>query len=259
MSIESLPVYAAFSRFFVVIAPPVTAGGVVYNHWTYAKRGWCRLEQWARIAQCGVKNMYVCHGQGVDRPLVSFSANMTALSVAADVMNGEFTVAHDRVKLVDVMVQLYHQLQTSPSHLSEGHGDAIGFLRTYVTGNRDSLFPKELFADYILLVEAFCKASCGTSRDRWGRSQRAGSQQTFMDYGTKQRPRPKKGSKVQAAPPEDAPALQPRAAPRRQGTHSLPPWFSPQTPRWEPGRRGILTIVRSLRVEPGEAPKMELP
>ena len=44
MSIESLPVYAAFSRFFVVIAPPVIADGVVFNHWTYAQRGWCRLE-----------------------------------------------------------------------------------------------------------------------------------------------------------------------------------------------------------------------
>lgn len=63
--------YAAFSRFFVVIAPPVTAEGVTYNHYTYAKRGWCRLEQWARIAQCGVENMYVCHGDGVGDPLVS--------------------------------------------------------------------------------------------------------------------------------------------------------------------------------------------
>lgn len=230
MSIESLPVYAAFSRFFVVIAPPVIADGVVFNHWTYAQRGWCRLEQWARIAQCGVKNMYVCHGQGVETPLVSFSANVTALSVAADVMSGEFTVAHDRVKLVDVMVQLYHQLQTMPSHLSEGHGDAIGFLRTYVTSHRDSLFPKELFADYILLVEAFRKTSYSASRHR------GGSQQTFMDYGTKQRLRQKKGSKVKVAPTEDAPALQPRAAPRRDadcespGTHRLPLWFFPQTP-----------------------------
>ena len=85
---------------------------------------WCRLEQWARITQCGVKNMYVCHGQGVEQPLVSFSADVTALRVAADVMSGEFTVAHDRVKLVDVMVQLYPQLQTLPCHISEGHGDA---------------------------------------------------------------------------------------------------------------------------------------
>ena len=94
----------------------------MYNHCTYAKRGWCRLEQWARITQCGVKNMYVCHGQGVEQPLVSFSADVTALRVAADVMSGEFTVAHDRVKLVDVMVQLYHQLQTLPCHISDGGG-----------------------------------------------------------------------------------------------------------------------------------------
>ena len=180
MSIESLPVYAAFSRFFVVIAPPVTNDGNTYNHWTYSKRGWCRLEQWARIAQCGVENMYVCHGSGAEKPLVSFSANAPVLSVAADVMGGEFTVDHDRVKLVDVMVQLYHQLQTLPGHLSQG--EAISLLRTYVQSNRDRLFPKELFRDYIQLVEreAFFQTFCSP---RGGAS--ASTRQTFMDYGTK--------------------------------------------------------------------------
>lgn len=180
MSIESLPVYAAFSRFFVVIAPPVTNDGNTYNHWTYSKRGWCRLEQWARIAQCGVENMYVCHGDGAEKPLVSFSANAPVLSVAADVMGGEFTVAHDRVKLVDVMVQLYHQLQTLPGHLSRG--DAIEFLRTYVQSNRERLFPKEIFRDYIQLVEreAFYQTFCSA---RGGASASASTRQTFMDYG----------------------------------------------------------------------------
>ena len=180
MSIESLPVYAAFSRFFVVIAPPVTHDGNSYNHWTYSKRGWCRLEQWARIAQCGVENMYVCHGDGAEKPLVSFSANAPVLSVAADVMGGEFTVAHDRVKLVDVMVQLYHQLQTLPGHLSRG--DAIEFLRTYVQSNRERLFPKEIFRDYIQLVEreAFYQTFCSA---RGGASASASTRQTFMDYG----------------------------------------------------------------------------
>ena len=37
---------------------------------------------------------------------VSFSANAPVLSVAADVMGGNFTVAKDRVKLVGVMVPL---------------------------------------------------------------------------------------------------------------------------------------------------------
>ena len=197
----------------------------MYNHCTYAKRGWCRLEQWARITQCGVKNMYVCHGQGVEQPLVSFSADVTALRVAADVMSGEFTVAHDRVKLVDVMVQLYHQLQTLPCHLSEGQGGAIGFLRTYTSSNRDRLFPQELFADYILLADAFRRDSASGIANRW----RLAAQQTtttFMDYGTKQRPPRKTHSKVQAAPLEDAQAaLHPHAVPHplQRRAHSLPP------------------------------------
>ena len=37
---------------------------------------------------------------------MSFSANAPVLSVAADVMGGNFTVAKDRVKLVGVMVPL---------------------------------------------------------------------------------------------------------------------------------------------------------
>ena len=48
--------------------------------------------------------MYVCHGQDVEKPLVSFCAIAPVLREAADVIGGNFTIDTDRVKLVDVMV-----------------------------------------------------------------------------------------------------------------------------------------------------------
>ena len=58
LSISSLPFYASFARFFLVLVPDVVHGDQHYNLESYAKRGWCRLEQFARIATCGVAHMY---------------------------------------------------------------------------------------------------------------------------------------------------------------------------------------------------------
>lgn len=60
LSISSLPVYASSSNFFVAIAPPAMHQDkkLSCGEETYRRRGWCRLEQMARLALGGGSNMY---------------------------------------------------------------------------------------------------------------------------------------------------------------------------------------------------------
>ena len=91
LSISSLPFYASFARFFLVICPQVSVEGREYSLESYQKRGWCRLEQFARISMCGVAHMYACYGTA-ERPAVSMSSRLDGLTTAVHVMDGEFTV-----------------------------------------------------------------------------------------------------------------------------------------------------------------------
>ena len=59
LSISSLPVYASHLRYFVIIAPPTmhTSTFKMCNYESYSRRGWCRLEQWARLAAEGTPQL----------------------------------------------------------------------------------------------------------------------------------------------------------------------------------------------------------
>ena len=41
LSISSLPFYASFARYFLVLCPQVTFGGREYSLESYQRRGWC--------------------------------------------------------------------------------------------------------------------------------------------------------------------------------------------------------------------------
>merc|ERR1719183_813140 len=109
LSISSLPFYASFARFFLVLVPDVVHSDRHFNFESYAKRGWCRLEQFARIAMCGVAHMYACHGTR-EMPAVSMGSNIATVVKAAEVMEGDFTVASDKRHLVDTLASLYYRL-----------------------------------------------------------------------------------------------------------------------------------------------------
>jgi hypothetical protein len=51
LAIDTLAVYASTCHFFVALAPTVVHAdtGAVCDADTYASRGFCRLEQWARL------------------------------------------------------------------------------------------------------------------------------------------------------------------------------------------------------------------
>ena len=59
LAIDTIAVYAYLPEYFIIIAPCVQH---TEGHWcspsSYLDRGWCRLEQWARMSGNGTDNMY---------------------------------------------------------------------------------------------------------------------------------------------------------------------------------------------------------
>ena len=62
VSIASLPVYTKFAAYFLMVVPKTSVGERSFSLESYQRRGWCRLEQWARLAQHSTEHMYVCDG-----------------------------------------------------------------------------------------------------------------------------------------------------------------------------------------------------
>ena len=67
LSISSLAVYASALRYFVIVTPEVLHKDTrkPCNYETYSRRGWCRLEQWARLAARGTDDLFKWTGNGL--------------------------------------------------------------------------------------------------------------------------------------------------------------------------------------------------
>ena len=90
LSISSLAIYAHACRYFVVVAPATVHVDSMRpcNKESYARRGWCRLEQAARMAVGGLTNMFVYD----DYRLIAFDSNDGWARDAVHVFEGDFTV-----------------------------------------------------------------------------------------------------------------------------------------------------------------------
>ncbi len=70
----------------------MTVKGCKFDLQSYRKRGWCRLEQWARISQCGLEGLYLCGQEAGGAPLHDLSRDVALLRPAMEFMHGDFTV-----------------------------------------------------------------------------------------------------------------------------------------------------------------------
>ena len=63
-AINSIAIYAALSRYFVIVAPKTKHTNTMLpcGPESYLGRGWCRLEQWARISMGGLADIYLYDG-----------------------------------------------------------------------------------------------------------------------------------------------------------------------------------------------------
>jgi hypothetical protein len=151
LSISSLPVYSSLVWYFVVIAPTCTHHdtGLTCDEDTYQQRGWCRLEQWARMAVGGMENMFVFQSDKEGgNILIPMEEKPAWQRQSLHVFDGNFTKAEDKDKLVDSVLGLWAQARTA-----EEEGDLKAgrrMLTDYIEAHRDSVFPKDYFKDNII-------------------------------------------------------------------------------------------------------------
>ena len=138
MAIDSLGVYASACRYFIVAAPSTMhrEKQVVCDHDTYAGRGWCRLEQWARM-QDGLENMYLSTSPGDLQPIADkrdwYEQSML-------VFDGQFTVDTDKIKMVNIVLGLWAKTAAEIRA-----GKELSPISQIILDRRDEVFPKEYF------------------------------------------------------------------------------------------------------------------
>uniref|UniRef100_A0A7S1FAU5 Tyrosine-protein kinase ephrin type A/B receptor-like domain-containing protein n=1 Tax=Noctiluca scintillans TaxID=2966 RepID=A0A7S1FAU5_NOCSC len=148
LSIDSLAVYSSISRFFVIVAPECTHHDSmkVCNEETYQSRGWCRLEQWARMTVGGLTDMYI---HCADNTLQAIADKPTWYTMSINVFDADFTVESDKLKLVDTVIGLWWLGRTLRLD---------GELIRLIEEHKNSVFPKKYFGNLIEMLEVFCDA-----------------------------------------------------------------------------------------------------
>mmetsp|Transcript_81678 Transcript_81678/g.221273 ORF Transcript_81678/g.221273 Transcript_81678/m.221273 type:complete len:821 (-) Transcript_81678:1114-3576(-) len=146
LSISSLAVYASIVRYFVIVAPSCIHRDtrVECNSQTYSRRGWCRLEQWARMTVGGLKDMYL-YEDGNLEPLLDKPHWYTA---SVKVFEGDFTVESDKHTIVDPVMGLWYI-----ALVNSGKHEVDQLLLDLVNQNKETVFPVEYFEDYIEKLE----------------------------------------------------------------------------------------------------------
>lgn len=155
-AIASIAVYACCARYFVVVAPQTTHRDTFQpcNAESYARRGWCRLEQWAFMGICGVQHMYLFESAKKTQ-LLNLQDVEGWLENSTYVFGGDFTVESDKHTLVDVTLGLYGFMlmnekdvgEDSPTHRESDSDqpDQTYHLREMVPAHRKSIIFPELY------------------------------------------------------------------------------------------------------------------
>lgn len=145
LSIASLAVYASVAKYFVICAPKCMHKDkqLECNADTYQRRGWCRLEQWARMTVGGLHDMYL-HEDG---KLQKIEDKPDWYEMSIKVFEGDFTVDDDKWNLVDTVMGLWYVALLNESHMNNT------LLKELVEKNKDTVFPKKYFMNYIETLE----------------------------------------------------------------------------------------------------------
>jgi hypothetical protein len=146
LSIGSLGEYATAVRFFVVCAPEASNfdSGTLCDAKSYQLRGWCRLEQWARMTVGGLRHMFLLEGSD----LVPIIDQPHWYSNSICVFDGEFTNDADKPKLVDSVLGLY-----GLALLGSRHDEDTAHIIELVATDKARIFPPHLFGDLPEVME----------------------------------------------------------------------------------------------------------
>ena len=164
LSIQSLAIYASSVSAFVIIAPPVdhTDSGKPCNTSTYQGRGWCRLEQWAKIASGNIDGIYLYDGSTSSQlsVLQPIKADENWFRDSVNVYGGNFTEESDKSKLIDTVLGLWSatiEMSKKVRITDEGiitPSISTDFVMRMGSEHRDVVFPKKYFGDMIEILEA---------------------------------------------------------------------------------------------------------
>ena len=148
LSIASLGVYSSFARYFVIIAPTCTHfdRGSRCDTTTYKKRGWTRLEQWARMTFVGFENMFIYSGKN----LQPVAADQQWYEESIRVVEGDYSVESDKVNQVDPVLGLWCYAIKNKGRDNSGK---TAKLYDSVMRYKDKVFPKALFDDLVDLLD----------------------------------------------------------------------------------------------------------
>lgn len=161
LAIESLPIYASSCRLFVILTPEVTHHDLltIYNNSSYLKRGWCRMEQWARMSHSGVDDMYLFEKE----VLSSLVAQQeTWVETVFRVFEGDFSNESDKWKLVVPMLELWARVVRYRKVSA-----SIENLHTLISRHRNEVFPREYFRDMPELIQKLVNSeAANTATDK---------------------------------------------------------------------------------------------
>lgn len=147
LSIASLSLYSSVCRYFVIVAPTTQHADAnpprTCDAKSYQNRGWCRLEQFARISCGGLSEMYLYD----QHQLESIVDKPQWYADSVRVLGADFSFAEDKPKLVDTILGLYGLLLANL-----GHGDNA-LIMDLIVQNKDEVFPEQYFGQLPAILE----------------------------------------------------------------------------------------------------------
>lgn len=156
-AINTLGLISSLTPYFCVIAPTSEHKDTkkAVDKASYARRGWCRLEQWGHMCVQGLDGMYFFNGAtGKLEDLNDTSAHggFDWMKDSICVFAGEYTNPENRPEMVDVVLGMYGMvIQKKES--------STATLYQLIEESFNTVFPSEYFGDLPKLLEEMISAS----------------------------------------------------------------------------------------------------
>lgn len=150
LAVSALPVYAAMSDSFVVVAPTCVHRdtGKICNVDSYNTRGWCRAEMLSKVCGSGIHGMYYfiskdseVQDDASDHLVAMTLDDLERLSLR--IFEGTFSVPEDAETLVGPVLGLFSLMlkQKDRSHVGKD------LVYKHVTDDKDRFFPETITYD----------------------------------------------------------------------------------------------------------------
>lgn len=176
-AIETLGCFASIFEHFVVVAPDVVHKDTKKqcNKASYARRGWCRLEQWGHMCVSGTNGMYFYNGKNNKlEPLDDTPADggKDWFLDSIMVIDGDYTNPASKAELVDTILGLY-------AMVLNGKEGTTKVLHDLIRANYSRVFPAQYFEDLPNMLNTL--VSKENSSHKWNKQASSADKQAIDD------------------------------------------------------------------------------